>query len=142
MACRNLQLEVQLTSELNLSRIVRGSDLTRSTGIDVGVDRGEVRMIEGVKELCTELEAETLGDLIIFDGREIPKLNTGTKEIPIGGVSEVADGVGKGTGGVPLRLLLDHMQRGDLIRTRSNVGRIDIDATWVRPGEASGRGDR
>jgi hypothetical protein len=58
---------------------VCGSDLP--IGSRVGVDRDcrEVGVVEGIEELGTELEADALTELYIFDRGKVPKLNTRTE---------------------------------------------------------------
>jgi hypothetical protein len=62
-----LQSESDLSSQLNVARKMRSRDLPEARIVESSINRTEIRVVEGVEELGTQLEREAFVELHVLD---------------------------------------------------------------------------
>src|SRR5579859_1321495 len=133
-------LEVELQSELDETRIVRRSDLSKDAGVHVCADTKEGRVVESVEELRAELSVHALGNFEVFDRRKVPVIEAWACDHSSSGIAEVANRIRP-----PLRveprvsgLGTSHVLSDGEIRPRRDDGRVYSDAIRESSGVDAG----
>ena len=80
-------LKVELPGELQASRRIGGSDSPEIGVAQVGVRHEEVRMVEGVKEFCTERQIYSFLDKCILQKCDLSIIQAQRGEEPMAGDS-------------------------------------------------------
>jgi hypothetical protein len=89
-------------------------------------------VVECVEELSAELELGTFANVDVLDRRKVPQLKTWAEENAIPGVPKVTECICKGSWTEPLQPRFCHMDRGNSIRARSNIGIVnDVDTARI-----------